>query len=653
MKKVIFTFSIICIGHVLAAQNIIYEWATKMGGSATDLSRSITVDASGNVYTAGRFASADFTPGTLATAGSNDIYVSKFDASGTFIWIRQFGSTGADEARSITVDATGVYITGRFEGTVDFDPGVGVTNLVSAGSSDVFVLKLDAAGDFLWAQRMGGTGADEAYSIALDAASANVYTTGNFVGTADFSPGSADPDLVSAGLNDIFVSKLTSAGVYVWGKRMGGVTDDYALAIKLSSDGDVISAGTFSGSADLDPAGSGSGALTSLGATDTYVSKLNASGIFVWARQLGGSPLTQANSITGDASGNIYTTGYFDGTTDFDPGAGTDALASAGSRDIFISKLDATGAWVWARRLGSTGVDQARAITADASNIYLTGSYSGTVDFDPGVGVTNFTEAGAADIFIAKFTLAGIFVLARTFGDVSFDQGESIILDGTGNIHTSGFFQGTIDFNPGAGTANLVAVGIDIFQFKLSQQAVFPLTLLDFIAKLPGNQTVQLQWRTASEISTSHFDIEKSTNGTSFTSIGKILASGNSLSVKNYSFSDTRANNGSNYYRLKMMDIDGKFTYSKVVAVTMNGKQSLQLFPNPAKSILFVQATGNSSETILRITDAAGKIVKEQKVILNGSTSLSIDINSLPKGMYYLSLREASKTQQQQKFIKQ
>jgi hypothetical protein len=140
-----------------------------------------------------------------------------------FAWAKGIGATdGDDRAYSIAVDAAGnVYTTGYFEGTADFDPSAGVFNLTSAGSVDIFVSKLDASGNFVWAKAMGGTSIDQATSIAVDASN-NVYTTGYFYNTADFDPSAGVANLTSAGSGDIFVSKLDASGNFVWAKAMGG-----------------------------------------------------------------------------------------------------------------------------------------------------------------------------------------------------------------------------------------------------------------------------------------------------------------------------------------------------------------------------------------------------------------------------------------------
>ncbi|MBL8812686.1 MAG: hypothetical protein JNM43_21150 [Planctomycetaceae bacterium] len=142
--------------------------------------------------------------------------------TGDFDSAVRFGSTGEDYGQAIATDASGnVYTTGAFEGTVDFDPGSGTANLTSSGGPDIFVCKLDSAGNFVWAKRMGGTFDERSKGIAVDR-SGNVLTIGFFFGTADFDPGNGTTVLTSAGASDVFVSKLDSTGNFVWAKRWGG-----------------------------------------------------------------------------------------------------------------------------------------------------------------------------------------------------------------------------------------------------------------------------------------------------------------------------------------------------------------------------------------------------------------------------------------------
>lgn len=459
-----------------------FAWASALGGSAFEAVNNVTVDGAGNVYTTGYFLlSADFDPDAVDTfelfsAGSRDIFISKLDSNGDFVWARRIGGTGNDESYSVVVDAAGnVYTTGYFEGTVDFDPGVGTSNLTTAGGTDTFVLKLDSNGDFVWAKSIRGTNNSGGIGIALDN-SGNVHTVGYFSGTVDFDPGAGTINLASAGSFDVFVLKLDNSGDYVWAKRMGRTLSDFPSAIALDASGNVHTTGTFEGTnVDFDP-GVGTAYLSSAGSKDIFVSKLDSSGDFVWAKKLGGTDFDYVNSIAVDASENVYTAGRFKSTADFDPGAGASNLTSAGDADIFVSKLDSSGDFVWAKRMGGTGYDEANGIALDAlGNVYTAGEYLGTADFDPGAGTSELTSAGNRDIFVSKLDSSGDFVWAQGLGSTGSDRSDAMAADASGNVYATGTFQSTVDFDPGAGTSNLTSVGSsDIFVLSISGPDLTP-----------------------------------------------------------------------------------------------------------------------------------------------------------------------------------
>ncbi|MBW6483696.1 MAG: T9SS type A sorting domain-containing protein [Vicingaceae bacterium] len=392
-----------------------FVWARNMGGTSIAHGYGIALDAVGNVYTTGYFqGTVDFDPGAgtfnLTVAGNTDIFVSKLDASGNFVWAKNMGGVSNAYGYSIAVDVAGnIYTTGVFEGIADFDPGAGTVNLTSAGSRDIFVSKLDASGNFLWAKNMGGTDFDEGNSIAVDTAG-NVYTTGYFYGTADFDPGAGIFNLTSTGGADIFTAKLDASGNFVWAKNMGGIGSDEGRNIAVDAAGNVYTTGGFLSSiADFDP-GAGTVNLTSAGNYDIFVSKLDASGNFMWAKSMGGTNNDFGNSIAVDVAENVYTTGFFEGIADFDPGAGTVNLTSAGSFDVFVSKLDASGNFMWAKSMGGTVMDGVYGIALDTTrSVYTTGYFRGTADFDPGTGIFNLTSAsGDANIFVSKLSCPSV-----------------------------------------------------------------------------------------------------------------------------------------------------------------------------------------------------------------------------------------------------
>lgn len=476
-----------------------FEWAKSAGGINYDWVFDLTIDDSGNVYTVGSFkGTVDFDPGSdtsnFTTGVNGNAFILKLDALGNLVWVKTFGGISGAGVSSIALDSLGnIFITGDFQGTCDFDTGAGISNLTSVGNSDVFISKLDASGNFVWAKSMGGTGLDSPVKIVLDDFG-NIYTLGRFKGTADFDPGIGISNLTSLGnQEDNFITKLDALGNFIWAKGIGGVSYQYSCSMAIDGLGNIYVTGEFTGTVDFEP-GTDTCNLTSIGSTDIFIFKLNSLGNFVWAKTMGGTMADRGISITLDAFANVYTTGYFTGTVDFDPGSAISNLSSTigGDIDIFISKMDSSGNFVWAKCMGGNSQDVGNSIALDASgNIYTTGQFMVTADFDPGLGTYNLSTAGspqtavgmpsATAAFISKLDSFGNFVWAKRIsrlwisnppiGGFSQAYGTSIFLDNSYNIYTTGQFSGPNDFDPGPDSCTLSSYGgtVDFFIHKMSQ----------------------------------------------------------------------------------------------------------------------------------------------------------------------------------------
>ncbi|MCH2022647.1 MAG: SBBP repeat-containing protein [Saprospiraceae bacterium] len=459
---------VLTLSYAINAQTLTYQWAKSMGGAgAYAESYSITTDATGNVYSVGRFQdTVDFDPGSgifnLIAYSTFSDFIQKLDSNGNFIWAKSIGNSGSNtEIRSITTDVSGnIYTTGKFRGTVDFDPGPDTFNLTSnAGTWDLLILKLDANGNFIWAKSMDGTSNSlQSHSITTDA-SGNVYTTGRFTLTVDFDPGPGIYNLTSiGGTRDIYIHKLDPNGNFIWAKSMGNGDYDEGRSITTDASGNVYTTGDFGGTVDFDP-GPDTLNLTSNGQSDIFVQKLNSNGNFIWAKSMGDTDEERGQSITLDDFANVYTTGYFNGSADFDPGTGVNNLTSNGDSDIFIQKLDGNGNFVWAKSMGGLYEDEGVSISTDAlGNVYTTGGFSDTVDFDPGPAVNNLTPSGA-DFFLQKLDNNGNFIWAARMGLTYGDYVHSMTTDISGNVYTTGVYAGTVDFDPGSAVNNLTCIG--------------------------------------------------------------------------------------------------------------------------------------------------------------------------------------------------
>jgi len=221
-----------------------------------------------------------------------------------------------------------------------------------------------------------------------------------------------------------------------------------------------------------------------MGGADIFILKLNTSGDYIWAKSFGGAFYDVANDVSFDSSGNIYTTGYFGDSVDFNPAAGVFNLTSAGYLDVFLSKLDTDGNFLGAKRIGGVGYDSGQNINIDTNdNVYITGTFNETVDFNPGVGVHNMTSNGYQDFFIAKLDAIGNFIGVSTIGGPLIDSVEDSYIDAFGNVYTTGSFEGTVDFNSDPGMDDLWIAQGSQDAFILKQNGTTTLSVDDNIFK--------------------------------------------------------------------------------------------------------------------------------------------------------------------------
>ncbi len=227
------------------------------------------------------------------------------------------------------------------------------------------------------------------------------------------------------------------AHTLAWAKVMGGGRSN-ATGISVDSSGTAYITGQFSGTVDMDP-GTGVQNLTSAGHDDIFIAKYSASGDYIWAKRIGGASSEATHGIVHDPQGNIYITGFFHQSVNFDPGGGNHTLTASGA-DAFLAKYDANGNYVWAFKIGDIEYESGRSIARDPSgNIIIGGSFKGTVDFNPAAGTANLTSIGAYDYFLAKYDADGQYLWARNWGRANQNASVTgISVDASGNIFLSG-----------------------------------------------------------------------------------------------------------------------------------------------------------------------------------------------------------------------
>ena len=271
----------------------VLKWGKRFGSSNYDVGQSVAFDSTGALYVAGSFQrTTDFDPGagmeslTAVGADSNpkDMYISKFDANGAFQWVRQYKGYGTGDGPAVvSVDSNNsIYVSGNFNGQLIFytDQNKQDTfTITSLGTRDSFISKWTSSGTHMWTKTFGGSDGSAYGGRTAIEGNGNIFFIGSESGTVDFNPGSESFNLTSnsLGYTDIFISKLSPSGDFLWAKNMGSAADDNGNGIAVDVSGNVYFTGTFQGTADLDPS-DGVKNFVSTGGRDIFISKLNSAG---------------------------------------------------------------------------------------------------------------------------------------------------------------------------------------------------------------------------------------------------------------------------------------------------------------------------------------------------------------------------------------
>jgi len=388
-----------------------FLWSISVGGLENDILESITIDNTGNIIIIGYFeGSVDFDPGIneyfLNSIDEEAFFILKLNSNGEFIWAKSLDSPNIYTYKySISIDNNeDLIISGSFEGTVDFDFGSGVFNATSNGETDMFILKINANGEFIWVKTIGGDSNENSTSLVINN-NGEILITGKFYSEiVDFDPGNNVTNLFNNEFKSIFILKLDLNGNFIWAKSIEstGINTD-VFSIASDAVGNSFITGGFQNTIDFDP-GSGIFNLTANGGKDIYILKLDADGNYSWAQAIGSTGEDEhARSITTDNMGNILITGKFMETVDFDSSSSVANLTVNGYKDCFILKLTTNGDFIWVRSVGGPGFDAGTSIATDfEGNILVSGSFKSTADLDPGQGIINYTSNGHFDIFIMK-----------------------------------------------------------------------------------------------------------------------------------------------------------------------------------------------------------------------------------------------------------
>jgi len=244
-----------------------------------------------------------------------------------------------------------------------------------------------------------------------------------------------------------------------WSRTWGGIKADKASVVSTDDKGNVYVAGSFQDTVDFDP-GPGTDNHTAFSQDDAFLCKYDSSGTFKWARTWGGDNPESVGSICIDTSENIYLTGVFGGTIDFDPGPGEDLHTGVGFMDAYLTRYDSDGNYIWTVTWGGSAVEIGTGVAVSPQgDVYVTGEFTETVDFDPGTGEWSGSSNGDNDIYLSKFGSGGDFIWANIWGGPGEDYPGGVSVDPDGRPYVAGKFRDTVDFDPNSGTENRTSNG--------------------------------------------------------------------------------------------------------------------------------------------------------------------------------------------------
>jgi gliding motility-associated-like protein len=380
------------------------------------------------------------------------------------------GTSGTSAATYVAVDKqNNVYVTGNFQGTVDFDPSSGVKNLTSAGSDDIFIGKYKQDGTLIWAESIGDVGYDASVGLAVDK-DGNISIVGNtFSPHLDVDPGPGIDTISNPfNQNDLFLIHLDTNGNFLWAnpfviKGNGNLpTSGNIFRVASDSQDNVIITFQFSNSLTI-----GDTTYSIQIASQGLIVKYNAAGTELWAINIGDGFSADVGTfaVKVDSQDNIIVSGIFGATVNFNPLGTAYNLTAANSNFVasYVAKYSPTGILSWVNPINYPSntftADTSSAISIDRqNNVYFATAFTGSAT----IGSTTLNATGSGNnVCIAKYSPAGVLQFAKSIGGTgSLAKDNEMAADTANNIYLTGNFNGTVNFNTNTGTAkNLTANG--------------------------------------------------------------------------------------------------------------------------------------------------------------------------------------------------
>lgn len=446
----------------------IFSWGTYFGGPGFDQEPAICTDLLGNIFMSGitNSTAAIATTGAFQTTigGMADLYLAKFDPSGTVLWSTYYGGNENEFGfGNMACDNTGnVYINGYTTSTTGIAAGTGAYDTTYGGLNDAYLAKFSTTGSLLWSTYYGGSASDVGTGVACDA-TGNIYMTGYTKSASGIATaGASQPAL--AGDIDCFVAKFAGSGALLWATYLGGANRDQAFDVACDPIGNVyMTARTMS---DTLIATAGAYQTTHGGLIDALLAKFTPGGTLSWATYYGGPNDDWSMRVTCDLFGGVFIAGWTWSDTCIATAGAYDTVFDGGAYDGYLAKFNTSGAMQWATYFGGSNNDEVLGIVTDTAGyicvVGSTGSPSGIAT--PGAYRTTISPGGSA--YMAQFDYQGNKTYATYYGGTSSDAASDVVCYGT-DIFMVGYTQSNNDI-ASSGTYQTVYAdgGSDCFLVK-------------------------------------------------------------------------------------------------------------------------------------------------------------------------------------------
>lgn len=658
------------------------QWFRQISNVNDDIdAHAMTTDAAGNVYVGGSFD--DQTAPQLTFFGAVETttheqmgFISKFDKLGNLQWTKKFGSPNSTTGYSplAMAEKNGfLYVAGSFTYSsapgLDFDPDAGTNFRQSDASSaaDFFLGKYNAStGAMVWCYTggsPGGGGSDLPYGMGLDN-SENIYMMGlvnngstpvNF----DIKSSTAPSATGIANTTHMYLVKYTTNGDFSWRVNVTNSINNSGGGLVVDNVNNyVYFSGGIGQNSGANPIFSGTPLAVNASSRDAFIAKYDFNGNRQWVNNIAaGASSNYVWNMDVDNAGNIYATGVYQGTADFDPSAGTRNLTAAGSLDVFVAKYTNAGNHVWSYGIGSASFGEAGyGIKVDgAGNIAIGGAMLGQADYNPeGTGGAQLKGAnGQRHIFFGEYDSDFKYQWAHAITSAavtSFDNYASAVhLDRSQTpspMYVWGYFRNnsTQDFDPNNAGGDYTATGTvdNAFLAKYSTLILLPIKLSSFEVNPVKEGKVELIWVTSTEINNDYFTIQRSTDLKFWEDILVKKGAGNSSQNQHYIDYDFSPLKGVSYYRLKQTDFNGESSYSEIRTIRINSDNRIVYYPNPAKNELTIDFNNDlTNETLnISIVNTLGQVVFNQSSdVKERMKDKKIDLQLFPEGVYFITFK--------------